>query len=250
MSYDSNVLKRPHGNTVVWRYIGLDKLIDLLVTNELFFSNAASMSDKYEGKIPKKNVKYILKNLKSQTEFFTEEEALTEGRMLIEEANANRNFAHINCWTINQHESYALWKIYLDGAKSGVAIKTTISKLEKSIKKNNNEKVYFTSVNYTDYIVEDPSNIFTLLSTKNKFYSYESELRLITMKPETIVSSKEKLSIKKEGRRIKIILTDIIDEIYLSPFSGKWLDNSIIQTLNKFNPILAKKVVNSAINDI
>ena len=57
----------PHGNTVIWRYVGLDKFLDLLISQELFFSNAAKMSDKYEGLIPKRNQDYLLKSIKIET---------------------------------------------------------------------------------------------------------------------------------------------------------------------------------------
>lgn len=49
----------PHGNTVIWRYIGLDRFLDLPMSQELFFSNAAKMFDKYEGFIPKRNQSYL-----------------------------------------------------------------------------------------------------------------------------------------------------------------------------------------------
>ena len=55
----------PHGNTVIWRYVGLDKFLDLLMSQELFFTNAAHMSDKYEGLIPKRNQEYLFKSIKT-----------------------------------------------------------------------------------------------------------------------------------------------------------------------------------------
>lgn len=39
----------------------------------------------------------------------------------------------INCWSINPHENYALWKIYLGDEKNCVTIKSTVSKLSKSV---------------------------------------------------------------------------------------------------------------------
>ena len=122
-------LNKPHGNTVIWRYLGLDKFLDLLASNELFFTNAKKMTDKHEGVIPKRNEKHILKQLKS--EGFNDEEAKYESQKRLHQTNSLRALTLLNCWTINQHESYALWKIYLGGDKSGVAIKTTVSKLER-----------------------------------------------------------------------------------------------------------------------
>lgn len=53
---DDRILK-PHGNTVIWRYLGLEKFLDLLASNELFFTNAEKLTDKYEGVLPKRNEK-------------------------------------------------------------------------------------------------------------------------------------------------------------------------------------------------
>ncbi len=41
--------------------------------------------------------------------------------------NPMKELVLINCWSINPHESYALWKIYLGGEKNGVAVRSTIS---------------------------------------------------------------------------------------------------------------------------
>jgi len=56
-------LKIPHGNTIIWRYLGLDKFLDLIVSRELYFANAATMTDQYEGVIPKRTQKARKKNL-------------------------------------------------------------------------------------------------------------------------------------------------------------------------------------------
>jgi hypothetical protein len=44
-------------------------------------------------------------------------------------------------------------------------------------------------------------------------------------------------------------LNELIDEIYLSPFVGKWFDKTIIEILNKVNPTLSQKIKNSEILD-
>ncbi len=46
--------KQLPGTTRLWRYLSLDKLIDLLSTNELFFSSLAAFakSDPFEGYLP------------------------------------------------------------------------------------------------------------------------------------------------------------------------------------------------------
>ena len=240
----------PHGNTVIWRYIGLDKFLDLLMSQELFFSNAARMSDQYEGLIPKRNQDYLLKSINSGV--VTIEDAEIERQKRIKHIHAFKELTLLNCWTINQSESYALWKIYLGGSKSGVAIRTTVSKLTKAIKKGNDaykEDVFISKVKYTDFIKEEPENRFNVITTKNKFYDFEKELRLFIFhypKSESGIEPPYDISI---GRRLKVDLNELIDEIYLSPFVGKWFDKTIVDILNKVNPTLSQRIKNSEILD-
>lgn len=236
----------PHGNTVIWRYVGLDKFLDLLISEELFFSNAAKMSDRLEGVVPKRNQDYLLKSIKSNG--FSGKNAENERKIILDEIHSQKKYTLLNCWTISQSESYALWKIYLDGSKSGVAIRTTVSKLKKAINKGNGDfigNIFISKVKYTDFIKEEPENIFNIITTKNKFYDYEKELRLfIFHKPKT----QGKINISN-GRRLKIDLNELIDEIYLSPFVGDWFDKSFGEILKQVNPLLSQKVKNSQILD-
>ena len=57
-----NMIKRhkdceiPHGNTIIWRYMGIDQFLQLLLYNNLFFSNITNLTDGYEGLLPRKTV--------------------------------------------------------------------------------------------------------------------------------------------------------------------------------------------------
>jgi hypothetical protein len=243
-------LESPHGNTVIWRYVGLDKFLDLLISQELYFSNAAKLSDKYEGLIPKRNQDYLLKTFKNKG--LSIEQAEFERQKTLKNIHDLKALTLLNCWTINQSESYALWKIYLGGSKSGVAIRTTVSKLTKAIKKGNDpykEDIYISKVKYTDFIKDNPENRFNIITTKNKFYEYEKELRLFIFHNPSESDNNNLPYDISEGRRLKIDLNELIDEIYLSPFVGKWFDTTLIAILNTINPELSKKIKNSEILD-
>jgi len=247
---DTRINNVPHGNTVIWRYLSLDKFLDLIVSKELFFTNAAKMTDKYEGLIPKRNQEYLLKQIRK--EGYSLKDAEIESQKRLHQTNSLRELTLLNCWTINQHESYALWKIYLGGAKSGVAIKTTVGKLTRAIKKGNDhfdEDIFISKVNYTDFIREEPESRFNVITTKNKFYEYEKELRLFIFHyplSEGGIKTPYNLSI---GRRLKIDIYELIDEIYLSPFTGRWFDNTINELIKQINPELSRKIKNSEILD-
>jgi len=158
----------------------------------------------------------------------------------------------VNCWTISQHESYALWKIYLGGSKAGVAIRTTISKLRNSInsvKQDFDEDIFIGKVQYSDFI-DEPSNRFKIITTKNKFYDYENELRLIIINyPLSEGGIKVPYNISY-GKFVQVNNEKLINEIYLSPFVGNWFVSVFINTIKKIAPYLCKNIRVSLIKDI
>jgi len=56
----------PHGNTVIWRYMGLDKFLDFLTHRRLFFTNADNFTDGYEVSLPTNLIKKKRKQLISE----------------------------------------------------------------------------------------------------------------------------------------------------------------------------------------
>ena len=131
----------------------LDKFIDMILSETLFFTNAGKMTDKYEGVVPRKTLRSKKKQLLSKGHHPSDVD--------IDISHYNYSFSSlrdltlINCWSINPAESYALWKIYLGGSKSGVAIKSNVSNLRKSIlqgKDGYDEDIYLGKVSYSDYI--------------------------------------------------------------------------------------------------
>jgi len=171
-----------HGNSTVWRYIPLDKFLHLLNYSELYFSNANALTDKYEGTLsPLDKKKYVSKLIRQG---HTTDEA---NRRLIhkeKELEDLKRSTYVNCWTVDTYENYALWKIYLEGSKSGVAIKSTLSRLSKSIQEYDKE-IIIDDVKYSDYIdIENLDKIenlnrLPLITTKRRYYEYEKEIRII-----------------------------------------------------------------------
>ena len=99
------------------------KFESLLDKSALFFPNANKLSDQHEVTIPESTLQSKRNELRNSG---------LRGRDLKEElaafyweTNPMKDLVLINCWSINPHESYALWKIYLGGERNGVAIKST-----------------------------------------------------------------------------------------------------------------------------
>ena len=230
--------------------MGLDKFLDLLTQQRIYFTNARNFTDGYEVSLPQNIVRKKRKDLK--------QEGLT-GRDLEEELavfewkhQPMRELTLVNCWSIGRYESYALWKIYLAGAKAGIAVRTNISRIKKAIEKGTNsyqEDIYIGKVKYTDFLPEDSLTRFHLITTKRKFYEYENEVRLFILHyPRSEGGAKPPYDLKA-GRYVGVDVETMVDQIYLSPFVGQWFEESIKSLVGRVVPNLKNRIFTSAIID-
>lgn len=243
--------KTPAWNATLWRYMTFEKFLDLIMTRTLYFSNIAKLTDQLEVEIPDSNYRLLeeefMKNAGSESTGFT-------NFLLFQSDLADRrNSSFVNCWILNPDESYALWKIYLGGAKTGVAVKTNTTALAQSINidhgEQSQETIYLGKVDYTDFIRKQ-INISSLITTKSRAYRYENECRLVILKePEFKTSYNNNDQIINEGIRVNIDADTLIKEIYVSPFGGKMFNKIFKSVIEKIYPTLVERIKFSAIRD-
>lgn len=207
-------------NTIIWRYFDSSKFKDLLETSEIFLCRADKLqeSDPYEGTF----------DLRSHLHLEVAKQILMPPQI---EELSKQGFLEIykkyfiNCWCINEDESYLMWRSY---ANEGFAIKTTIGKLKKSLKNENLviDKIHYYSLKElkdlgiknqkgcNDEPSKDPFELMFL--RKLNFFQDEKELRII-------LSDFESQTVREEIR-LKCNLSDLIEEIYISPLLKAKLD--------------------------
>lgn len=243
-------LESPRGNTIIWRYMGLDKFLDLVTHRRLFFANARTFTDNFEISLPQNIVEAKRKELAGKGVFGRDlEEELALFRL---SNNPMPELTLVNCWSLGLTESYALWKIYLGGSKAGIAIRTNLSRLKKSIwstKESFPEDIYIAKVQYRDFLPLKDVSRFRLVTTKRKFYDYEKELRLFLLhypQSEGGIKTPYDLSF---GRYFDVDLDLMIDKLYISPFVAPWFEDSIRNVLAKVSPSLENRLIRSDIRD-
>jgi len=243
-------LEIPHGNTTAWRYMGLDKFLDLLVHQRLFFTNALNFTDGYEVTLPENIILNKKKELIEQG--FQGQDLENELARFEKNYQPMKELTLVNCWSLGTTESYALWKIYLEGSNAGMAIRTTVSALRKAIEKGEDpipEDVYIGKVQYKEYLPEPAISPFSLVTTKREFYAYENELRLFMLHdPESDKDRSYPYNINV-GRHVIVDLNILIDKIYISPFVGSWFRYTIQSVLKEVNPSLNERLQISSILD-
>lgn len=251
-------------NEKLWKYLDIWKFIDLLSTSKLHFTRAdiIQKNEPFDGKYPDKLYE-ILKNaflelnkgddkLASMDTFFHQQFDKILSKLFF-----------INCWNTSPHESTALWKIYTQN-NQGIAIQTTYKKLMDSIRK---KSIYPGLVNYIDHrtlkfdngnSLNYQGNAFYHSFLKHISYNYEKEFRLVyyELNKRYIKSGTKKIKsgVKigyaydtREWIKIPINnLSNLVENIYASPFMESWQIEILDILLNKFK--INKKIKHSELH--
>lgn len=217
------------------------KFENLLEKKALFFSRADKLEDKFEGSVTKN---------------------LTSGGGEIDSIDNMRKaflpYTYLNCWHVNEHESDAMWKLYLHG-NDGVAIQSTFKKLETSIPSIESKidgNVGFGLVNYIDYEtfpMKKTNNLLPPFFYKRINFEHEKEFRLIIqiiphLKPvngtisghvdldgsDMALQRPPGFDFPKEGKFQEINLEQLIESIVISPISKSGFKQSIESIANKY----------------
>jgi hypothetical protein len=122
MYRDNSLLNRPTNSLQpLWRYLSYSRLIELLSTEVLYFRRLSLMDDKWEGLLTEKTRNQIFKH------FYAQYQSVDAANYQIEDYEKHRHEFYINCWHMNDSESYLMWKVYAD---RGCAIETTFERLQ------------------------------------------------------------------------------------------------------------------------
>ena len=217
-------LKLKERNKTIWRYLTLEKFLDVVAYGEprLFLCRLDKLQDAYE------------KSLTINQMLWMDSNELTDK---IQEFPKNyRKKIFINSWNISENELYSLWKTYVGEHFYGIAIKSTPQKIKESIEaipSNRSRKgiIYIDKVNYDPKRIEEV-DIHSFALKKEPYYKTEGEMRIYTK------SSGDKFFVPLD-------LNILIDEIVITPFINDYAKNyfkELVYNYTKENDILMKKI--------
>ena len=197
-------------DTVVWKYLDLSKFLDLLISRKLFMSRSDKFEDQYEGTFSEPTFEEIKKLSIDNPDF-------------LHFYKTHREKVAVSSWHINEYESFAMWQIFTQNSE-GLAIQSTITRLQNALSPENNYNQYIGEVNYIDYKKEyiPFDDMFFPFLFKRKSFQYEREVRILT----DVSDSGIKLN---DGLKINVDLTKLIEKIYIHPKSENWYKNLVIQ---------------------
>ncbi|MBP6072469.1 MAG: DUF2971 domain-containing protein [Flavobacterium sp.] len=201
-------------NTVVWKYLDLSKFLDLLLSQKLFMSRSDKFEDQYEGTFSEPTFEEIKKLSENNPEF-------------LDYYKSKREKVVISSWHINEYESFAMWQIFTQNSE-GLAIQSTVNRLQKSLELETHFKQYIGEVNYIDYKKEHipfDDSFFPFLF-KRKSFQYEREVRIIS-------DLSDKNITINEGMKIDVDIKQLIEKIYIHPKSENWYKKLVIELVSK-----------------
>jgi len=203
-------------DTVVWKYLDLSKFLDLLLSKKLFMSRSDKFEDQYEGTFSEPTYEEIKKLAVDNPDFITY-------------YKTHREKVAISSWHINEYESFAMWQIFTQNSE-GLAIQSTIGRLQKALKPENNFDQYIGEVNYIDYKKEyiPFDDLFFPFLFKRKSFQYEREVRIITD------TSQSTLKLN-DGLKINVDINQLIEKIYIHPKSENWYKKLVIELVERLD---------------
>lgn len=237
-----NVFQPPSDEHVkVWRYMDFTKLISLLESNALYFVRTDKFEDPYEGTWPRANVDAM--RFAGTNMVQTDPTATVSGDEVVSMFTGLRKFMAVNCWHMNEHESAAMWRLYLK-TNEGIAVQTTYSRLRDSI--IDQQKVWIGKVEYVDYESAklDQANALTAIVHKRLSFEHEREIRAVAfVLPETDESFTD--AHLAAGLSVKVDLPTLIERIYVAPDAPGWFVKLVELVVNRYG--LKSPVVQSGL---
>ena len=251
-------LKTPDNpDAKIWRYLDFTKFLSMLEDQSLFFCRLDVFAEKdpYEGLYTNLNARSEEVSYSDFPEEFWQKKGIEDEKTLsiIQAAQKQvrpfikqqREMTFVNSWCVSEHESAAMWPLYIQGAE-GIAVQSTFNRLIESMKKYEDFNVFIGEIKYLDYNTEaiPPGQILLPLTTKRKSFEHEKELRALIW---TLQHGKNKLEDNKFastlGLSVPINLDKLIESIYVSPTAAHWFLNLIKAITKRYE--ITKPVIQS-----
>lgn len=191
----------------LWRYFPYERLLDLLTSEELFFTHVPAFSDGLEGSLTERTREHLALWFKAQNK---SNDSIAWAEVQKYEVAQQEFFA--SCWHMNDFESYLMWKAY---AERGFAVKTTYERVQASFE-NFGGAITGGVVDYVDFSRERTpvGNVFNLVVTKDSPYMDEREFRLLlwNIDPRNINQQRQ-----GKGMRVRVDVGMLIERVYVNP---------------------------------
>src|SRR5690606_38514902 len=151
-----------------------------------------------------------------------------------------KQFTFVNCWHESNFENMLMWNNYSD-AMGGIAIKTTLEKLQNSI--IDESPIYGAPIVYGKEA--DLGNSYSPMIYKREWFRSENEYRLFVVDKGFHNPQKTYLDSADVSREISISTDILVDELYFHPKTEEWVKASCRELVGQVKP--KREILNSLI---
>lgn len=233
-------------NARIWRYMDLAKFISLIDRSALFFVRVDKLEkeDPFEGFYTNLNVvadkfmEFDVGENAPSKEVIQQHIQLNHARR--EHAKADRAKTFICSWHAQDHESAAMWKLYVK-SDEGIAIESSYVNLIESLRDYQEFEVNVGMVKYIDYSRELISlgNGLAPFMHKRKSFEHERELRALIWTPQHGKNTIGVHPINKyeglDGLHVPVKLETLISRIRVAPTAQPWIYELIQAVVKKYD---------------
>ena len=201
----------PDEGTKVWRYMTLDRFQSLLQASALYFAAARQFTDQYEGAISR------IDNQRRAAHWSD----VGAGNHISEAFEELRRLTKISCWHMSDHESEAMWRLYVAEGR-GVAVQTTIARLAASFSpfrldpSYGEETIWLGAVRYLDYRTTGlpDRSMLGRFFCKRRSFSHEAEMRAVI----SLRQAEEfAVQVPEKGILVGVDLERLIERVFVAP---------------------------------
>jgi hypothetical protein len=217
-------------NRTIWRYLDFTKFVSLLETQQLYFPRADQFEDPYEGTWSSAGVRW-LRN--SQQNGGSPPYAFARAdEKLISCTDQMRKEMFISCWTASEHESAAMWKLYLK-SNEGVAIRSDSNTLGTVLERSS-LAIGISMVQYIDYdnTVISFRNSFFPFVHKRLSFAHESELRAIIWA--ILDVNQPQIQDGATSVSVEVAVEELVKSVRVSPTAPTWFGQLVEQVAQRY----------------
>lgn len=213
----------------VWRYMNLAKYISFIQNKSLYFSQlkVLSKSDPYEGSTTKEIYEKIERGDNKAVNF--------NNQRLI-----GLSTFYINCWHMNETESFAMWKLYSSSFNEAVCIQSTYNKIADSlpkIRESNGNGYFMGTVKYINHHLDSmPEDAIAYpIMHKLESFDHEREARIVYWKRDPGTENLKELDNYLPGIEVPIDINSSIENVIVSPIAANWFFEVIKCVTKKYD---------------
>ncbi len=208
----------PASKTVLWRYVSLAELLDLLDGRTLHFTRT--------DQLPHTGINRESQVFLSVIAGMSAEEA----RRSFDLGQSAQSTIFASCWYESGSGRHQRWQT-LGGSKGQIALRSTVGGLQQALSQSS-QQVYMSRVQYIDFrsVAVPGGNIFHAALHKQRGMSEEREVRVLLQQSGAKPSSAGPL----RGVEVDVDIWSLIDGVRVAPRSAEWLGELVLSLTERY----------------